>query len=871
MFDTSHPFVLVDKIINSNPNELAVNTDTLSDLTAKSTPGELLSPMYGISELANILHRKSLVFDNYLNANLLASKPSSVETTGNFLDHLSPQPEYDNDCLLGIKTSSTVASLPTITISASDATAAETVSGQTTNPGRFTLTRTGNTTSSLTVNYTISGTATNGVDYNNLNGSVTFAVGAATATINLNPIDDTLLEGNESIILTLAPSSNYNIGTSNRATVTIADNDIPTITIAATDANAGETVIGVPPNPGRFTLTRTGNLTNALTVNYTIGGTATNSVDYSNLTGNVTFAAGSSTAIIDINSTDDTVFEGNETVILTLASSSNYNIGASNRATVTIADNDLPTITIAATDGNASETASGQPSNPGRFTLTRTGNTASALTVNYTITGTATNGVDYTNLTGTVTFAAGSSTAIIDINTINDTLVENNETVILTLAGGSNYNIGANNKATVTIVDNDTVPGTVQLVRQFGTSQVDFGIGIATDQNGNTYIAGRSWVTVNNVQSFDSWISKRDAAGNEIWTRVIRKDDVSVIYNNQIYFGYNNDLVNNIVVDRTGNIYIGGTSQFFGFIHYGNDPNNPVDDTSRPLQDSNAWLIKFDSAGNQLWADEYDYSLEDIAWDLAVDANGNAYLAGYTSNSTTTFENGGAFLMKYTSSGTRSWTQRLGSNATDAIKELTTDSAGNVYIVGESYGLNGFSGSDVWAGKYDTNGNLQWLQAIVTSGLTDEGTGIGVDGNGNVYISGRSTDNLNQQQNPWVIKLDTNGNRDNLWRFSQTNTNQLMYAYQDLVVDATGNVYLSGFKATATGTNSILGQALLLKVNSTGEILWEQAIGGADGTTIAENITLGSDGRIYLVGWTRGALGGTNQGYEDAWYGVFSN
>jgi serine protease len=129
--------------------------------------------------------------------------------------------------------------------------------------------------------------------------------------------------------------------------VTILDNDVlPTVTIAATDAEAAETNSGQTANPGRFTLTRTGSTTNALTVNYTISGTATNGTDYKNLSGTVTFAPGSSTAFIDINPINDSEFEDPETVVLTLVNSSNYLVGTSNRATVTILDNDVPTVII---------------------------------------------------------------------------------------------------------------------------------------------------------------------------------------------------------------------------------------------------------------------------------------------------------------------------------------------------------------------------------------------------------------------------------------------------------------------------------------------------------------------------------------------
>ncbi|MGA1282939.1 MAG: S8 family serine peptidase, partial [Prochlorothrix sp.] len=116
----------------------------------------------------------------------------------------------------------------------------------------------------------------------------------------------------------------------------------------------------------------------------------------------------------------------------------------------------ITTVTIAATDASAAETNTGQATNPGQFTLTRTGLLTSALSANYTIGGTATNGSDYSSLTGTVTFAAGSSTALINLNVLNDPLVESSETVTLTLASSSAYQIGSSNTATVTISDNDT-------------------------------------------------------------------------------------------------------------------------------------------------------------------------------------------------------------------------------------------------------------------------------------------------------------------------------------------------------------------------------------------------------------------------------
>jgi hypothetical protein len=106
--------------------------------------------------------------------------------------------------------------------------------GQTANPGLFTVSRTGNTSSALTVNYTVSGSATKGTDYNNITGTtgntgtITIPVGATSATIALNVVDDALVEGNETVTVTLNSITSYQL-TTNSATITIADNDFSTV------------------------------------------------------------------------------------------------------------------------------------------------------------------------------------------------------------------------------------------------------------------------------------------------------------------------------------------------------------------------------------------------------------------------------------------------------------------------------------------------------------------------------------------------------------------------------------------------------------------------------------------------------------------
>ena len=379
-----------------------------------------------------------------------------VEATENVILTLATGTGYS----LGTTTSATVNiadnETPVVTIAATDASAAETATGVTPNPGTFTLTRLGNLASALTVNYTVTGSATNGTDYTTIPLTATFVAGASTVMVTVNPTDDSLAEATENVVLTLATGTGYSLGTTTSATVNIADNEIPLITVAATDASAAETTTGVTPNPGTFTLTRLGNLASALTVNYTVTGSATNGTDYTNIPLTATFLAGASTAVVTVTPTDDALAEATENVVLTLATGTGYSLGTTTSATVNIADNETPVVTIAATDASAAETATGITPNPGTFTLTRLGNLASALTVNYTLTGSATNGTDYTNIPLTATFLAGASTAVVTVTPTDDTVAESSETAILTLATGTGYSLGTTTSATVNIADNET-------------------------------------------------------------------------------------------------------------------------------------------------------------------------------------------------------------------------------------------------------------------------------------------------------------------------------------------------------------------------------------------------------------------------------
>src|SRR2546429_64577 len=113
---------------------------------------------------------------------------------------------------------------------------------------------------------------------------------------------------------------------------------LPVVTVIATDASASE----AGPDPVTFTVSRSGSTALALTVYYTLAGTAQNGVDYQTLPGSVRIPAGASSATVTVTPIDDNRIEGDETVVLTPSSSPGYTAGSPGSATIVIHDNDLP-------------------------------------------------------------------------------------------------------------------------------------------------------------------------------------------------------------------------------------------------------------------------------------------------------------------------------------------------------------------------------------------------------------------------------------------------------------------------------------------------------------------------------------------------
>ncbi|WP_341853574.1 ELWxxDGT repeat protein [Microcystis aeruginosa 1339] len=244
---------------------------------------------------------------------------------------------------------------------------------------------------------------------------------------------------------------------------------IPTLAIAATSANQTEGNSG--SKAFTFTVTRAVNTTGSNNVNWAVTGSGTNPANATDFVGSVlpsgvvSFAAGETSKVITVNVQGDTTVELNETFTVTLSNPTNGATITTATATGTIQNDDvaIPTLAIAATSANQTEGNSG--SKAFTFTVTRAVNTTGSNNVNWAVTGSGTNPANATDFVGSVlpsgvvSFAAGETSKVITVNVQGDTTVELNETFTVTLSNPTNgATLGTPSTATVTIVDDDSVP-----------------------------------------------------------------------------------------------------------------------------------------------------------------------------------------------------------------------------------------------------------------------------------------------------------------------------------------------------------------------------------------------------------------------------
>jgi len=337
----------------------------------------------------------------------------------------------------------------------------------------------------------------------------------------------------------------------------------------------------------------------------------------------------------------------------------------------------------------------------------------------------------------------------------------------------------------------------------------DFGYSLAVDGNGNVYVTG--FVTVS-LEYEDIWVRKYNSEGDELWTRTHNGTA------NRLDEGYG------IAVDGNGNVYITGCEDVIG-------------------QGTNIWVRKYNTEGDVVWTDTYNGTANqsDCGEGIAVDGNGNVYVTGSEYKSDR--ERSNIWVRKYDTDGDVIWTRSYNGPANDYDEGcgIAVDGSGNVYVTGSA--AVSLEHDDIWVRKYNSEGDELWTQTHNdTANRLDEGSGIAVDGNGNVYVTGYEYVN-GQDWNIWVRKYDSDGNE--LWTRTHNGTADSEDAGCDIAVDGDGNVYVVGYEADIKEALNIW----LGKYDSDGNKIWTRTYNGpANDDDEGYGIAVDKSGNIYVTG-----------------------
>lgn len=381
--------------------------------------------------------------------------------------------------------------------------------------------------------------------------------------------------------------------------------------------------------------------------------------------------------------------------------------------------------------------------------------------------------------------------------------------------------------------DRRLLAGDVAWVDQFGLDNAPGGTSATVaSADGNLYILGRTGGVLPGEAGGGDFLQKRDAAGNELWTRPLDLDDNNVFPE----FAYS------IAVSGTG-IYVAGVIDWA-----------PPTWDGQEDPDIDAFVLKFDLDGNQQWMRQFGsvgVEAHDFALAVTADAT-DVYVTGYTHQPLPGQANAGGYIRKYDAFGNEVWTQQFGG---EIPSEITVDATG-VYVAG----YTSAGGYDGIARKYDLGGGELWARQFGTS-ADDLPLGIVVSA-GDVYVAGVTSGEFAGQSNA--------GNQDAfVWKFDQVASEMVAQFgssendyYNGIDADATG-VYLSGFTEGAlpgqlsSGANDPFVRKLDFGLNE----IWTRQFGTSDDEVESSlggarrGVSVDASG-IYVTGVTAGEFGG---------------
>jgi hypothetical protein len=371
--------------------------------------------------------------------------------------------------------------------------------------------------------------------------------------------------------------------------------------------------------------------------------------------------------------------------------------------------------------------------------------------------------------------------------------------------------------------------------------------------------------TENSNGGSDYWIVKSDASGNLQWQSTIGGSLIEPFSSIQQTFD--------------GGYILGGSSS--------SDISGDKTENSNGFYDY--WIVKTDSTGNILWQNTIGGNGYDYLSSIQQTADGGYILGGRSDSNISgdKTENSNGFydywIVKTDSSGNIQWQNTLGGFNQEYLNSIQQTADGgyilggwsNSYISGDitenNNGLN-----DYWIVKTDSSGNIQWQNTIGGSGYdqlysieqTFDG-GYILGGSSSSDISGDKTENSNGFDDYWIIKTDSSGNIQ--WQ------NTLGGSWEDFLYSIRqtydGGYFLGGYSESNTSgdkTENSNGSSdyWIVKTDSTGNMQWQNTIGGID-LEYLNSIQQTADGGFILGGHSNSNISGdkseNSQGGVDYW------
>ena len=262
------------------------------------------------------------------------------------------------------------------------------------------------------------------------------------------------------------------------------------------------------------------------------------------------------------------------------------------------------------------------------------------------------------------------------------------------------------------------------------------------------------------------------------------------------------------------------------------------------------WQTRYTSAGSNI----------DRAEDMFLDASGNTYVTGLGQGLSGNFD---YVTIKYDPAGVQLWKSEYNGpgNGLDEAHAITVDASGNVYVTGWSNGGAG-TGYDYATVKYNSAGVQQWVARYTnTAGGTDEAWDVGVDNAGDVFVTG-SSDGSGTNSAATTVGYNSAGVQQWAVRFDGAG-GDIDAGYAIYVDAVTGDSYITGYTYQSAAADF---DFITNKYNLAGVQQWSKRLNGPGGNyDEARSITVDASGNVYVTGYTQNAVL-TDYDYQTAKY-----